>query len=250
MDEYFNLKLEFDQKKVDKIIALTINTGQKGYVCSVEGNIFSLANRDDNIKKIVNSALVNICDGKSIAFLASIIYKKRLRTYIGADLFIDYIRTKDYRYLFLGNTKEVLNGLRSELTRINPKINNMNFIELPFNKVHEFDYKVIAEEVNSLNPDIIWVSLGAPKQEEFMCNLLPFIKRGVMFGFGAIFNFYSGIASFKRAPKLFRIVNAEWIYRIYQEPQKQLKRVKLIIKIMPKVVYHEFRKSLISKKKN
>ncbi len=54
--------------------------------------------------------------------------------------------------------------------------------------------------INDDEPDIIWVSLGAPKQEKFMNLLLPYLNKGVMFGFGAIFNVYAEMPNLKRAP--------------------------------------------------
>ena len=102
----------------------------------------------------------------------------------------------------------------------------MQFVTLPFKKVQDFDYQEIANNINENNPDIIWVSLGAPKQEEFMSKLLPYINRGVMFGFGAIFNFYSMNTTEKRAPKIFLKLHIEWIYRIFNNPKKQLPKIK------------------------
>ena len=64
---YFNVKLEFDHHKVDQIIHNTIISNGKGYVCSVEGNVLAVANSNPGFAKIVNDALVNLCDGNSIA---------------------------------------------------------------------------------------------------------------------------------------------------------------------------------------
>lgn len=44
----------------------------------------------------------------------------------------------------------------------------LSFEELPFRKVEDFDYPTIAEMINQDAPDIIWISLGCPKQEQFM----------------------------------------------------------------------------------
>ncbi|MFZ4400943.1 MAG: WecB/TagA/CpsF family glycosyltransferase [Bacteroidales bacterium] len=240
--KYFNVNLEFDKEKVDSIIEETIKKGEKGYVCSVEGNILAMTYRNQRYLDIVNSSLVNICDGNSIAFFASKIYKKKLKTYVGADLFIEYAKQKNYRYFFLGNTPEVLNGLKESLSEYNPAINQMKFSTLPFEKVENFDYQGIAEIINQDNPDIIWVSLGAPKQEEFMYRMLPYLNRGVMFGFGAIFDFYSGVNNIKRAPKIYLALKIEWIYRLIKEPKKQGKRFINYITVLPRIVMEERRK--------
>ena len=125
----------------------------------------------------------------------------------------------------------------------------MSFSELPFRKVEDFDYKSIAENINNDNPDIIWVSLGAPKQEFFMANLLPYLNRGVMFGVGAVFNFNAGTGHVKRAPLWMRRLKLEWLYRAFEEPQKNIPRYWNFIKILPSLIISE-KKKVKNDKKN
>ncbi|WP_142784465.1 WecB/TagA/CpsF family glycosyltransferase [Changchengzhania lutea] len=237
--KYFNIKIEFDSKRVDSIIQETIVTNKKGYVCSVESNNLTVANRDEKFLKVLNSALVNICDGSILAKILGFIHKKPFKSYIGADLFIKYVNMCKYRQYFLGNTQEVLDGLKNNLSKIDPKINSMIFQELPFRKVEEFDYRGIAEKINKDKPDIIWVSLGAPKQEIFMSMLLPYLEKGVMFGFGAIFNFNSSVGSVNRAPKLFLNLKLEWLYRAFEEPKKNIPRYWSFVKLLPFLIKNE-----------
>ena len=245
MDKYFNVLLELDRNEVDKIIQNAIAEKKCGFVCSVERNVMATANNDSVFQKVVNDALVNICDGNFVARCISIAHKKKFSTYIGADLFVDYVKKAKYKQYFLGNTPEILSGLRNSLSLWDPKITNMPFETLPFRAVEDFDYPKIAAEINLYKPDIIWVSLGAPKQEMFMHKLQPYLNQGVMFGFGAIFNFYSGDVNFKRAPKLFLFLHLEWLYRMIQEPKKNFHRNWGFLKIVPKLIRDE-RKKLIN----
>lgn len=237
MGVYFNINLEFDKEIVDSIIEKTIQNDEVGYVCSVESNNLTYANTHDDFLKVVNGALVNICDGSVLASIISKTYRGKFKPYIGADLFIKYIERKKYKQYFLGNTREVLDGLRDNLAKIDPAIVNMPFVELPFRAVEEFDYQDIADEINECKPDIVWVSLGAPKQEIFMSRLQPYLHRGVMFGFGAIFNFFSGVGPVKRAPASMRRMKLEWLYRAFEEPKKNVPRYWRFIKILPRLIY-------------
>lgn len=242
MEKYFNVNLEFDKFVVDDVIGSCIKNNKPGYVCSVESNNLSVANVNNEFLEVLNGAVVNICDGSMLATILGFIHKKPFKPYIGADLFINYVRSGKYKQYFLGNTHEVLSGLRKELSKIDPKIANMPFVELPFRSVDEFDYKSIAADINNYRPDIIWVSLGAPKQEFFMNRLLPFLERGVMFGFGAIFNFYSGVGSVKRAPAWMRRLKLEWLYRAIEEPKKNIPRYLRFIKLLPRLIKEEKKK--------
>jgi N-acetylglucosaminyldiphosphoundecaprenol N-acetyl-beta-D-mannosaminyltransferase len=109
--------------------------------------------------------------------------------------------------------------------------------------VDKFDYPNIAREINLKEPDVIWVSLGAPKQEMFMHHLLPHLREGVMVGIGAVFNFRSGIKEFRRAPNIILKMKLEWLYRLLQEPKKQWKKNQSFLKSLPHLLIAEFKKN-------
>ena len=236
---YFNVRLEFDKEKLDKIIDDAISSNKVGYVCSVESNNLTVANTNPEFLKVVNGALVNNCDGSMLAKILGLVHKKKFESYIGADIFINYVHKCKYRQFFLGNTPEVLAGLKSNLSKIDPKIQDMRFETLPFKSVDEFDYKGIAQMINDDQPDIIWVSLGAPKQEMFMSKLQPFLNRGVMFGFGAIFNFNAGVGEVKRAPQWMLKLRLEWLHRAFEQPKKNVPRYWNFVKILPRLIMQE-----------
>lgn len=244
MEKYFNVYLEFDKNIVDQTIQNAISKDIAGYVCSVESNNLTVANTNPQFLEVVNGALVNICDGSNLAWILNKIHQKDFKSYIGADLFIKYVRMKCYRQYFLGNTDLVLSGLKKNLSQIDSRITEMKFATLPFKDVDDFDYVSIAKDINDDAPDIIWVSLGAPKQEIFMSKLKPLLNRGVMFGFGAIFNFNAGKEASKvqRAPRWMLRYRLEWLYRAFNEPRKNIPRYWSFIKILPRLAIEEKRK--------
>jgi N-acetylglucosaminyldiphosphoundecaprenol N-acetyl-beta-D-mannosaminyltransferase len=159
-------------------------------------------------------------------------------------IFKDIIEMRRYRQFFMGTSTEVLTALKRNLVEMDPAIENMTFYELPFCKVEEFDYPAIAEMVNRDNPDIIWVALGAPKQEIFMSKLQPYLKRGVQIAVGAAFKFYSGLDE-KRAPAWMRRSKLEFLYPIYAEPKKQFARCKQIVLTLPGIIREESRRKRV-----
>ena len=88
---------------------------------------------------------------------------------------------------------------------------------------------------------IIWVVLGAPKQEKFMNKLLPYLKSGEMIAVGAAFKFYSGTDE-KRCPQWIQKHHLEFVYRICQDPKKQLKRCFWIVATLPKLYFGEVKR--------
>jgi N-acetylglucosaminyldiphosphoundecaprenol N-acetyl-beta-D-mannosaminyltransferase len=240
MGKFFNVMIEFNRDTVNEIIFSAISNKQKGYVCSIESNNLSIANIDPKFRAIVNKSLVNICDGSVLAKILGWIHQQNFDSYIGADLFLSFIQLRTFKQYFLGNTQEVLDSLRENLSKVDPAIQNMRFCPLPFTDVEGFDYPAIAEDINADQPDIIWVSLGAPKQEIFMHNLLPYLDQGVMFGFGAIFNFNARTGSVKRAPKWMLKWRLEWLYRAYEEPWKNIPRYFRFLCLLPRLVWQEY----------
>ena len=236
---YFNVRIEFDKDKFDKTIFEAIEKGIPGYSCSVESNTLTVANQNPKFLEVLNGALVNNCDGSILSKSVAWFLKEPIEWYIGADIFIKYIKMCKFRQFFLGNTEEVLAGLRKNLSKIDPRIADMRFETLPFKKVDEFDYEGIAQMINEDNPDIIWVSLGAPKQEMFMARLKPYLKRGVMFGYGAIFNFNAGVGKVKRAPRWMLALRLEWLHRALEQPKKNIPRYWNFIKSLPGLIRNE-----------
>ena len=241
--EYFGIRFEFDHDEVDKIIEDGIREGISGYVISLDMNNFALARENEEHRNIVNSSIVNNCDSSWIPVLVNKLYHTNYTFYRGDDVFLGFIKKCKYRQFFLGSNKRVLEGLKTEMSRIDPKIQEMRFEELPFRKVEEFDYEGIAKMINEDAPDIIWISLGCPKQEQFMARLRPYLNKGIMFGYGAIFNFYSGLADVEHAAPQWVVNNRlQFIYRLFQDPQKQWPRVKRILQCIPSSYKEEKRK--------
>lgn len=208
------------------------------YLCVVDGNVLATAHRDANFRKWINSSLANICDGSSIAILAGLIHCRRYKTYTGPELFWDLLGSRKYRSYFLGGTETSLHRLRAQLVEIDPSISEMQFESLPFLSVGEFNYTDIAERVNSDKPDLIWVGLGAPKQELFIQHLIPFLHKGVAIGVGAVFDFYSGEPKSVRAPAWIQKMHLEWLYRSLREPRIAKRAVRYAC-LIPQIVVKE-----------
>ena len=83
----------------------------------------------------------------------------------------------------------------------------------------------IIEEINALQPDLLLVCLGAPKQELWMHRNRPVLKVGLMAGLGGSLDVFAGTV--KRAPVFFRKFGLEWFYRLVKEPWRFKRMMKL-----------------------
>lgn len=242
MTQYFNINYEFDVPTILRGIDEHVRQGKGAdYICVADGVILSNANRKPEYLQVINGGVFTICDSSYVPLYLRWIYGKRFDQYCGAEILMDIIRKRKYRMLFMGSSQKVLDGLRRTLVKIDPAIAGMTFYELPYCKVDDFDYPAIARMVTDSGADIIWVSLGAPKQEMFMSRLKPHLQRGVMIAVGAAFKFYSD-AKESRAPEWMRKRHMEFVYRLLRDPKKQFRRCFFIVLTLPGILLQEYKK--------
>ena len=234
--KYFKINFEFDHKRLEETIVRTALNG-KGYCCFIDSNTLIEAHKKKNkeLLQILNDSIVNSCDGSYIAKLASFKYRSKLKAYNGPQFFNKYIFHPG-KHCIVGNTANVFQKIEERIVKRNTT-SELHYIPLPYLEANQFDFQDIARQINSIKPEFIWVSLGAPKQEIFMSKLLPHLDSGVMLGVGAALNYFSG--DIKDIPLWITQYNLIWLYRIFTEPKKQLKRVYKIIKHYPKILFLE-----------
>lgn len=242
MPTYFNIKYEFDRQTVFDTIDRHIAERKPGYICVADGVILDRANRDPEYLNVINSSIFSICDSSYVPLYIRQIHGHKYRQFSGSQIFRDIVSNTCHRMIFLGSKQRTLDALRNNIMDWNPKVAEMSFVELPFANVDGFDYPTIAKMISDDKADIIWISLGAPKQEQFMHRLLPHLQHGVAIAVGAAFKFYSGLDE-KRAPKWMVRHHLEFLHRIYQEPRKQLRRCFSIMTSLPKIIYREWSNS-------
>jgi exopolysaccharide biosynthesis WecB/TagA/CpsF family protein len=95
------------------------------------------------------------------------------------------------------------------------------------------DEIAVCDEIARLAPDILWVSMGVPREQEFVVrNRVRLSSVGVIKTSGGLFDFLSGNAV--RAPLWMQNVGLEWLWRLCQEPRRLAWRY---IKTNPRALY-------------
>ena len=243
METYFNIRYEFDRSEVGKAIAVSVASKTPGYICVADGVVLNHVNEDEKYRQVVDGAMFSICDSSYVPLYLKWIYGIKRRQYCGSDIFMDIVKSGKYRMFFMGASQEILDALKSNLVKMDSRISSMVFYELPFCSVDEFDYPAIADMIDEDGADIIWVALGAPKQEIFMNRLVPHLSKGVMIAVGAVFKFFSGLEA-RRAPEWMVKMHLEFVYRIFSEPKKQIKRCWGIVSTLPRLLYEEKKRAM------
>ncbi|SFU90158.1 WecB/TagA/CpsF family glycosyltransferase [Butyrivibrio sp. INlla21] len=194
------------------------------YICFSNVHTAVMARENADYKNVLNESAYTFADGAPIANL------QRKEGYIGADrvagpdfmehMFRDTAEGQASHY-FYGASQKTLDALKEKLLEKYPGIDIRGMYSPPFRALSPEEDAEDVERINASGADIVWIGLGAPKQEKWMLTHKDKVK-GVMMGVGAGFDFHAG--TIKRAPVWIQKIGFEWLYRLFQDPKRLFSR--------------------------
>ena len=182
----------------------------------------SLALSNKEYLEILQKGDLVYADGWGVVLAAKLMGKKLPERANAADFFDHFcqlVAKKKLSLYLLGGKKEIVLKAATNLKQKFPKLKITGYHHGFFDKKQEEE---IIEEINNLKPDFLLIGLGVPKQEKWMVKHRNKLQVKVIWGVGGLFNLLSGGLS--RAPKLMRNFGLEWLYRLFQEPERLGKR--------------------------
>ena len=174
--------------------------------------------------KIVASADMATPDGAPVAWMLRRQGVRGQPRVTGPDLMEAYCAhaAASAEPLFLyGSTDETLRRLQLELRRRWPTLRIVGTHSPPFRPLSAAEDDAVVRQINQSGAGTVWVSLGCPKQEQWMASHSGRID-AVMIGVGAAFDFHAGTVA--RAPAWARNHGLEWLHRLCSEPGRLWKR--------------------------
>lgn len=194
-----------------------INSGMHGIIAS---------RRELGLKSLFEAADLFAPDGILMVLVSRIRGFKIRKSRTGPELLGEFSALADkehYSYFLLGDEPETLERLSSYLTGTFPGLRIVGAYSPPFRPLTTQENTQIIEHINQAQPDVLWVSMGMPKQEIWIGNHRDKLKAKVAVGAGASFKFLSG--SVRRSPTLLRNSGFEWLWRLMCEPRRVWRRV-------------------------
>jgi N-acetylglucosaminyldiphosphoundecaprenol N-acetyl-beta-D-mannosaminyltransferase len=122
---------------------------------------------------------------------------------------------------FYGSTPEVLNDLTANLVRRYPGLRVAYSHSPPFRPLTSDEDAHVIDSINRSGARLLFVGLGAPKQEQWMAGRKGKVQ-AVMLGVGAAFDFLAGRK--RQAPKVLQRLGLEWLFRLVNEPRRLWRR--------------------------
>jgi N-acetylglucosaminyldiphosphoundecaprenol N-acetyl-beta-D-mannosaminyltransferase len=208
---------------IDEIFSL-VKFKVPAYVCFANVHMVMEGYKDKLFQRIMNNATLVAPDGKPISLFIKYFSKIRQVRICGMDVFPDLLRQAESAgrsVYFLGNTNEVLEIITIKAKKEFPELIICGSYSPPFRELSAEEDDAIVNNIKALSPDLVFVSLGCPRQEKWMATNKD--KLGTcLLGVGQAFNTYAGVE--KRLPLWMRNLSLEWMYRLSIEPKRLWKR--------------------------
>ena len=183
-----------------------------------------MAQEDPAYLRTQNGAILKFPDGTPIAWQERRCGYPQAERIAGPDFMEAMFRaTMDgsVRHYFYGASEETIAHLEANLKLKYPGIAIAGLYSPPFRELSPEEDEEDVRRINEARPDIVWIGLGAPKQENWMAAHKGRIN-GVMIGVGAGFDFHGGMI--RRAPVWIQRLGMEWFYRLCQDPKRLFNR--------------------------
>ncbi len=207
-------------KKIDEFLS----GGLGHYIVTANPEMIVAAQKDEEFLKILNKAELTVPDGFGLILAARYLRQPLPERIAGVDLMLDVCRIaeqKNYSVYFLGGEEGISKRAAEKIVKNFPRLRVAGAESGGI--ISDQQSTVDNQQINSAKPDILFVALGAGKQEKWIAkNLqnLPSIK--IAMGVGGAFDFISG--KIKRAPRWIRKIGFEWLWRLFMQPWR-LKRI-------------------------
>ena len=220
-----------------------ILSGNGGYVCFSNVHTVVSAHKDLLLRDITNHSFLSLPDGKPLSLIAHWRGLTDVERVAGPDFLPHLIgKARGARHYFYGSTPDTLARLTENLREHFPDMIIAGSYSPPFRELTAEETDNILAHIKAAHPDLIWVGLGAPKQEYWISRHYENLRPAVLLGVGAAFEFHAGITS--RAPAWMQRLSIEWLYRLLQEPRRLWKRYLLTNSLF---IYYLARQALLPK---
>ena len=215
-----------DQDLAREFLFDAARRGERGYVAVTGVHGVSEAQRDDDLRQILNRALLCTPDGMPMVWMGRLQGKNSIQRVYGPDLMLnlcDHSRAENFSHFLYGAAPGVADALARNLQERFPGLNIVGAFTPPFRDLDDAERVELQRRVRETRPDFFWVGLSTPKQERFMAeymSILPEVK--IFIGVGAAFDLLIGRV--RQAPKWMQRSGLEWLFRLSQEPGRLAKR--------------------------
>jgi N-acetylglucosaminyldiphosphoundecaprenol N-acetyl-beta-D-mannosaminyltransferase len=206
--------------------ASLIRSSSKASVCITPVNSILAARKNAQVLAIYNNASYTLCDGVPVLWASRFLGTPIEQRITGLDLLpalLEFCAANNFSLFFLGASPGVGDALKAKAEQLHQSINIKGVYCPPFAaKFEKAENDKMIAAINAVKPDIVLVSLTAPKQDIWISENLKHLDTKIAIGIGGAFEVTAGLIN--RAPVWMQKAGLEWFYRFTQEPKRMFKR--------------------------
>ncbi len=213
------LGLQFDNVTMDEAVARAkelLEMPGASIVVTPNAEIGYEALHDAQFRALLNGAELVLPDGAGVV-LAAKLRKTPLKQKVAgvdfADRLLGVLAETGKTLYLLGGKPGIAELAAQKMVEKHPGLRICGTADGYFK-----EETPVIEKINAVKPDVLFVCVGAPKQEIFMNAHRDKLDVRLMAGLGGSLDAFAGTV--KRAPKWMIRCNLEWLYRLVKEPKR------------------------------
>ena len=200
------------------------DNAESRYVCFCTVHMIMEAHDSPEFAGILNSADFINPDGMPLVWVQRLMGAKDAQRVTGPDtspMICEEAARRGIPVGFYGGSEKCIENLKRNMLARYPDLRIAYAYSPPFRPLTPEEDEQITEEIRASGTRLLFIGLGCPKQERWMQAHRGRIP-AVMFGVGAMFDFYAG--GQKRAPRWVQNAGLEWFYRLGHNPKRLWRR--------------------------
>lgn len=210
---------------IDDIKGWLAGTGRH-YVTTPNVDHVMRLQKDPEFRQIYQQASLVVADGMPIIWASRLLGKPLKGRVCGSDLLpkvCEVAAERGKTVFLLGGKDGVAERAADNLRARFPSLRIVGSYGPPFGfESDEAENQRIVQRINHARPDLLFVGLGAPKQEKWVARHLHQLEIKVALCVGAGIDYVAGTLA--RAPRWMRRTGLEWLWRLLQEPKRLWQR--------------------------
>ena len=187
---------------------------------------FVVALKDERMRNALEMSDYLLPDGVGIGMVLRWYEKKRIDKIAGYDFhsfILEQLKLHGGKVYYMGSSEKVLKKIEERLSKEAPNVKVRTHSPSYCDELPEEESRKIIDDINEFSPDVLYISMTAPKQEKWAYEHWDELDIHCHCGpIGAVFDFYAGTV--KRAPLWWQKHSLEWLYRLLMEPRRMWRR--------------------------
>ncbi|MBQ6998176.1 MAG: WecB/TagA/CpsF family glycosyltransferase [Clostridia bacterium] len=216
------LGIKVDKVSIEQASDIIMNYIEEGgetkTVYTPNSEIIMQGYRSDEIRDVLNDASLLTADGIGVVYASKILknpIEERCAGYDVACSLLEKMSAEGKSIYLFGSKPGVAETAAENIQRKHPGLIISGCADGYFDSEKE---KQIIEDINMKSPDVLFVCLGAPKQEKWIDYHKKELNCKVCMGLGGSLDVFAGTV--ERAPEFYQKHGIEWLYRLIKQPKR------------------------------